>query len=158
MNNSTKQITARIKAYGNSSTSGNSADRSGYVPNGASFARRDCSHGCDCAKKFRDAEHLWFWFLKCRSKDSSSAASLGRAGRAIARNPYPCEAIDAETLITRLYLSGRLGAEQLQALKEFGDRGRAPNQHVWAENKKAALWADAMRVIGSAAAERGWLE
>ena len=112
-------------------------------------------------QKFRDAEQLWFWFLNCRKKDAISAKSFLRAGqlsRAILHNPYPCEAIDVETLITRLFLAGKLTGEQLEILKEFGDRRRAPSQHVWAENKKAALWSDAMRTIATAARDKGWIE
>ena len=108
-------------------------------------------------KKFRDAEQLWFWFLSCRKKDAISVKSFAHPVRR-SGNPYPCEAIDVETLITRLYLSGKLTAEQLETMKEFGDRRRAPNQHIWVENKKAALWAAAMREINIAAAIKGWME
>jgi len=79
-------------------------------------------------------------------------------GKTIARNPYPCEAIDVETLITRLYLSGELNALQLETLKEFGDMRRAPNQHIWSENAKASLWFDAMKKITIVATAKGWLE
>lgn len=111
---------------------------------------------CDTTKRFRDSEQLWFWFLKCRKHDLIGIRI--NIGRSINKNPYPCEAIDIETLITRLYLSGKLNHEQLKVLKEFGDMRRAPNQHVWSENAKAALWSDAMRTITNAAKEKGWLE
>jgi hypothetical protein len=110
-------------------------------------------------KKFRDAEQLWFWFLSCRKKDYATASfSRINQNHDFSHNPYPCVAMDVETLITRLYLSGRLNDAQLQALKEFGDRKRAPSQHIWAENTKAALWSAAMREIQSAATIKGWVE
>jgi hypothetical protein len=114
----------------------------------------------DFAKKFRDAEQMWFWFLSCRQKDALKGAFSSHApgSRAFERNPYYCEAMDVETLITRLYLSGRLSAAQLEVMKEFGDRRRAPNRHIWAENRKAALWGEAMREIGAAARNKGWSE
>ncbi|MCL2749097.1 MAG: hypothetical protein FWE50_03410 [Alphaproteobacteria bacterium] len=111
------------------------------------------SADCEGVRKFRDAEQLWFWFLSCRQKD----ALIGRT-RTLVCNPYPCEAIDVETLITRLFLSGKIKAEQLEVLKEFGDRKRTPNQHMWAENKKASLWSGAMREITVAAREKRWIE
>lgn len=110
----------------------------------------------DPVKKFRDAEQLWFWFLTCRKKDMFKTAV--HFGKTITKNPYPCEAIDVETLITRLYLSGKLSEQQLTVLKEFGDMRRAPNQHIWKENTQAALWHDAMKKIAVAANTKQWLE
>lgn len=111
-------------------------------------------------KKVQDADQMWFWFLTCRKKDVLSAASVSRMriGISVAHNPYPCEAIDVETLVTRLYLSGKLSPKQLEVMKEFGDLRRAPRQHDWAENAKAALWCDAMRTIAHAAKIKEWLE
>jgi len=105
------------------------------------------------SRQFHDAEQLWFWFLNCRRKDAET-----HRGRPIFHNPYPCEALDVETIVTRLYLSGKITAEQLAVLKEFGDRRRAPSQHVYAENRKAALWSAAMREITAAAKQKGWIE
>jgi hypothetical protein len=110
----------------------------------------------DSTKKFRDGEQLWFWFLTCRKKDLFKTAV--HFGKTITKNPYPCEAIDVEALITRLYLSGKLTAQQLEVLKEFGDMRRAPNQHIWSENASAALWFDAMQKITTAAKTKNWLE
>lgn len=111
-------------------------------------------------RKFQDADQMWFWFLTCRKKDVLSAASVSRMriGISVARNPYPCEAIDVETLITRLYLSGKLSPKQLEVMKEFGDMRRAPHQHDWAENTKAAIWFEAMRTIAQAGKIKGWIE
>ncbi|MBD5389208.1 hypothetical protein HDR63_03050 [bacterium] len=103
------------------------------------------------AEKFQNAEQLWFWFLYARSVRNGFARGHG-GGRRV------CELLDVETLITRLYLSGQLNDEHLAVIKEFGDRRRAPHQHIWAENRAAAVWRDAMDTIGAAAAARGWLE
>ena len=43
-------------------------------------------------------------------------------------------------------------------MKKVGDRRRAPHQYIWAENRAAALWRDAMSTIESAASEYGWIE
>ncbi len=104
-------------------------------------------------EKFQTAEQLWFWFLYSRSVRNGFMR-----GPSITTNRRPCELLDVETLITKLYLSGQLSDEQLKTLKEFGDRRRAPHQHIWAENHAAAQWRDAMAVLGAAAQKRGWIE
>jgi hypothetical protein len=63
----------------------------------------------------------------------------------------PCEILDVETLITKLYLSGKLTEEQLCVMKKFGDKRRAPHQHIWAENRATKQWDDAMNILSVAA-------
>lgn len=105
----------------------------------------------DIVKKFRDAENMWFWFV--------SSAKLRDAIRAKRESNFrPCELIDIETLVTRLYLSGRITREQLEVMQEFGMRRRPPHQHIYAENAKAALWSAAMRTLQLAASGKGWVE
>ncbi|MDR1071984.1 MAG: hypothetical protein LBL21_05070 [Rickettsiales bacterium] len=100
--------------------------------------------------QFQDAEHLWFWFISSRRLQNG----LNRGGG----DTRSCELIDIETLVTQMYLSGRLSVRQLETLKKYGDLRRAPNQHVWAENKDAQLWASAMGAIAAAARRKGWVE
>ncbi|MCL2338736.1 MAG: hypothetical protein FWC51_02155, partial [Proteobacteria bacterium] len=96
------------------------------------------------SRKFRDGEALWFWFISStRIRDG-----LRRVRESDSRS---CELIDIETLVTRLYLSGKLSADQLNVMKEYGTRRRAPNQHIWSENRDAALWSAAMRTLTAAA-------
>ena len=70
----------------------------------------------------------------------------------------PCEILDVETLITKLYLCGKLTDEQLTVMKKFGDKRRAPHQHIWSENRAAEQWRNAMETLYTAAKERGWIE
>ena len=69
----------------------------------------------------------------------------------------PCELLDVETLITKLYLSGKLSEEQLEVMKKFGDKRRAPHQYIYSENKSAALWKSAMETLENAAHTKGWI-
>ena len=103
-------------------------------------------------EKFHSAEQLWFWFLYSRSVQNGYAQRHAPATR------RPCELLDVETLITKLYLCGKLSDEQLDVMKKFGDRRRAPHQYIWTENRAAALWRSAMDTIEEAACEYGWLE
>lgn len=103
-------------------------------------------------EKFHNAEQLWFWFLYSKSVQNGYVHNPGLSTR------RPCELLDVETLITKLYLCGKLSDEQLAIMKKFGDRRRAPHQYIWAENRAAALWRSAMDVIESAASEHGWIE
>ena len=102
-------------------------------------------------EKFQSAEQLWFWFLYSKSVQNSYVRTHGAPTR------RPCELLDVETLITKLYLCGKLSAEQLNIMKKFGDRRRAPHQYIWAENRAAALWRTAMDTIEDAAIARGWI-
>lgn len=103
-------------------------------------------------EKFQNAEQLWFWFVYSKSVRGGFIHARTQSSRRI------CELIDVETLITKLYLAGQLTDAQLAVMKEFGDRRRAPHQHIWAENKAADLWRRAMGTIGAAADKRGWIE
>ena len=69
----------------------------------------------------------------------------------------PCELIDVETLITKLYLCGKLSDEQLNVMKKFGDKRRAPHQYIYSENKSASLWQSAMDTLNEHAKNKGWI-
>jgi len=103
--------------------------------------------------KFQNAEQMWFWFLYSKSVRNDIGRQNGRnATRRV------CELVDVETMITKLYLCGKLNAEQLSIIKEYGDRHRAPHLYVWRENHAATVWESAMKVIDAAAREKGWIE
>ncbi|MDR1338376.1 MAG: hypothetical protein LBJ73_05120 [Rickettsiales bacterium] len=103
------------------------------------------------AEKFQSAEQLWFWFLY------SKATRNGFRSGSFSSTKRACELLDVETLITKLYLSGRLTDKQLAVMKEFGDKRRTPHQHIWSENRKAAIWRDAMHTLETAATAKGWI-
>ena len=102
-------------------------------------------------EKFQNAEQLWFWFLYSKSVQNDFNRNHVTTTR------RPCELIDVETLITKLYLCGKLTEEQLNVMKKFGDRRRAPHQYIWSENRAADQWRRAMETIDIAASERGWI-
>ncbi|HNY25619.1 MAG TPA: hypothetical protein PKJ33_03710 [Alphaproteobacteria bacterium] len=104
------------------------------------------------SEKFHNAEQLWFWFLYSRQIRN------GFSQRNISSTRRVCEILDVETLITKLYLSGLLTGEQLDVMKEFGDKKRSPHQHIWSENRKAAIWNTAMQTIEKAAKNKGWID
>jgi hypothetical protein len=100
---------------------------------------------------FPDAEHLWFWFMSGRMIKNDLRRGGGPGFR-------PCELIDVEILITRMYLSGRLTAAELEVLKKYGQLRRCPSRHAFDENKDAFAWGSAMKAIGDAARAKGWVE
>ena len=105
----------------------------------------------DPAQKFRDAESMWFWFI--------SSARLRDGIKGKRESEYrPCELIDIETLVTKLFLSGRITRVQLEVMQEFGERRRAPHQHIYSENAKVAHWNAAMRTLQFAASTKGWVD
>ena len=102
------------------------------------------------SEKFQNAEQLWFWFLYSKSIQNGFNHNRSSIHR-------PCELIDVETLITKLYLCGKLSDEQLNVMKKFGDKRRAPHQYIYSENKSTALWKSAMDTLGAYAHDKGWL-
>ena len=101
-------------------------------------------------ERFQNIEQLWFWFLFSKSVQNNFLHRASTVRR-------PCELLDVETLITKLYLSGKLSNEQLTVMKKFGDKKRAPHQYIYSENKSAALWKSAMDTLDTAARNKGWL-
>ena len=104
------------------------------------------------AEKFQSAEQLWFWFLYSKSVRNDFCRIRNTPTK------RPCEILDVETMITKLYLSGKLTDEQLAVMKKFGDMRRAPHQHIWKENRATVLWKNAMDIIDITARKLGWVE
>ena len=101
-------------------------------------------------EKFQNAEQLWFWFLYSKSVQNGFNFHKSSIKR-------PCEILDVESLVTKLYLCGKLTDEQLEVMKKFGDKKRAPHQYIYSENHAALLWKTAMDALGSYASKKGWL-
>jgi len=101
-------------------------------------------------EKFQNAEQLWFWFLYSKSIQNGFRYHKSSIKR-------PCEILDVESLITKLYLCGKLSEEQLSVMKKFGDKKRAPHQYIYSENRAAALWKSAMDTLAESALNKGWL-
>ena len=104
----------------------------------------------NATEKFQNAEQLWFWFLYSKSIQNGFRYHKKKKKR-------PCEILDVESLITKLYLCGKLSEEQLAIMKKFGDKKRAPHQYIYSENRAAALWKSAMDTISESALKKGWL-
>lgn len=100
--------------------------------------------------KFQNAEQLWFWFLYSKSVQNGFHYHKSSIRR-------PCEILDVESLVTKLYLCGKLTSEQLEIMKKFGDKKRAPHQYIYSENRAAALWKSAMDTLTVYALKKGWL-
>lgn len=103
-------------------------------------------------EKFHNAEQMWFWFVYSKSVQSGFIRTNRPCSRRV------CELLDVETMITKLYLSGQLTEKQLNVMKKFGDKRRAPHQYIWEENHAAYLWKTAMDVLENAARKKGWIE
>ena len=104
----------------------------------------------ELGEKFQNAEQLWFWFIYSKSAQNGFVHNYSGTRR-------PCELLDVEILITKLYLSGKLSEAQLSVMKKFGDKRRAPHQYIYSENKSAALWKSAMDTLGDSARTKGWI-
>ena len=94
---------------------------------------------------------MWFWFVYSKS------VQMGFVRKSNPSNKRACELLDVETLITKLYLCGKLSDEQLHVMKKFGDKRRAPHQYIYSENKAFALWNSAMDTLTEYAQKKDWL-
>ncbi len=103
-------------------------------------------------EKFHNAEQMWFWFLYSKSVQSGFVRNHNTCTHRI------CELLDVESMITKLYLSGKLTEEHLSVMKKFGDKKRAPHQYIWAENHDAYVWKCAMEILENAAKEKDWID
>ena len=101
--------------------------------------------------QFPDAEHLWFWFISSRKIQSGLRRRDFCNGR-------PCELLDIEAMVTKLYLAGHISAPELEALKKYGELRRAPNRNTPGEYAEGLLWSSAMRCLDAEARRRGWLD
>lgn len=93
--------------------------------------------------KFNSFADLWFWYCSVKNKKTWR------------NSDYDLNLIDVEMLITNLYLQKKLNDKQLMALKEFGDKGEAPNPNIWSYKRKADLWTAAIAVIEPVARAKG---
>ena len=103
-------------------------------------------------EKFHNAEQMWFWFIYSKSVQSGFIRNHFSSTRKI------CELLDVETMITKLYLSGKLTEEHLAVMKKFGDKRRAPHQYIWAENHDAYVWKCALEILEKSARKNGWID
>ena len=99
---------------------------------------------------FTNAEHLWFWFVSSRRLQSG----LGRKGKA--ESDRPCELVDIEAMISRLYMSGKLTIKHLEVLRKYGEKRLVPNGHT--ERQAAAVWDEAISIIARECRRKGWIE
>ncbi len=103
-------------------------------------------------EKFQSAEQLWFWFLYARGVTRGLSHGTSTSFR------RACELIDVETLITKLYLAGRLTDTHLAVMKKYGDMRRPPNPNAYSEYHESRNWTQAMQIIRTVAVTRGWIE
>ena len=99
---------------------------------------------------FTNAEHLWFWFVSSRRLQTG----IGRKTRA--ESDRPCELVDIEAMISRLYMAGRLAIKHLEVLKKYGEKRLVPNGHN--ERQDATLWDEAISIIAYECKRKGWIE
>lgn len=102
--------------------------------------------------KFQNAEQIWFWFVYSKGMRGRCIRGFGNTAQ------RPCELLDVEMMVTKLYLAGRLNDKHLTTMKKYGDRRRAPNPNDWSERRDAELWTTAMQILGNAAIRAGWIE
>ena len=89
---------------------------------------------------FADAESAWFWFVRCQ-KIRREGARLEKDASPLAR---PCDPDDIYKAAVGLQSSGKIGAQHLRALANYGLAERPPDRRDRDETLAARLWSEAM--------------
>jgi hypothetical protein len=89
---------------------------------------------------FHSSEEAWFWTaaaLEARAAGARIISGLGRAAR-------PCEPDDVVRCLDRLYRQRRIDLVHVKVLKEFGDKGVAPDHRHPGDRGALRLWREAL--------------
>jgi hypothetical protein len=100
---------------------------------------------------FASASEAWIWTsqaLMARRDGARISAGKGKVAR-------PCEPDDVLRCLDRLYRQRAIGLEHARVLRTYGDMARPPDPKVPAEAFDARLWAEALRRLEFALAQKG---
>jgi hypothetical protein len=92
------------------------------------------------AQPFGSAEEAWFWTMASLMARRDGARTNGN----VALFRRPCEPDDVVRCLDRLYRDGRIGNAQVRVLRDWGERGYAPDPSRAAEQEAARLWRAAL--------------
>ncbi len=92
-------------------------------------------------RPFRSAEAVWFWFVEAHNK---AMANRGRYKRYASK---PCEPVDVQNIVMRLYKTGVLKTHHLKVMTKYGDLQYRPGQFNPRERSDYSIWRDAFENI-----------
>lgn len=90
---------------------------------------------------FRDAEEAWLWTMAALLARHAGAS---RPGGGV---PRPCEPDDVILCLDALYRRKRIDLAHARVLRQWGERGLAPDGRLPAERREARLWGEAMLLL-----------
>jgi hypothetical protein len=90
---------------------------------------------------FRDAEEAWLWTMAALLARHAGAS---RPGGGV---PRPCEPDDVILCLDALYRRKRIDLAHARVLRQWGERGVAPDGRLPAERREARLWGEAMLLL-----------
>ncbi len=93
------------------------------------------------AEPFRNAEQAWFWTMSALLARHAGAT---RPGGGV---PRPCEPDDVILCLDGLYRRKRIDLGHARVLRQWGERGVAPDPRMPAERLEARLWAEAIELL-----------
>lgn len=92
------------------------------------------------AEPFRSAEEAWFWAFA-----SMAARHQGSRSRSTYARPRPCDPDDIVKCLDGLYRRRRIDLVHARILRNWGERGLAPNPTYASERGDWRLWQEAMQ-------------
>ena len=87
---------------------------------------------------FRSAEQAWFWTIAALTARHEGAT---RPGGSV---PRPCDPDDVMRCLDLLYYRKRIDLSHARVLRDWGERGVAPDGRYPAERTEARLWQEAL--------------
>ena len=93
------------------------------------------------AEPFRTAEQAWLWTMAALLARHAGAS---RPGGGV---PRPCDPDDVILALDSLYRRKRIDLAHARVLRNWGERGMAPDARLPAERTEARLWAEAMGLL-----------
>lgn len=103
------------------------------------------------ADPFPTVAEAWFWCVQARTAQVQGA----RLAAGMSDRPKPCEPLDILTVVDRLYRRRRLLAEHMQVLAHYGRQLLPPDPDSRRERRAAALWEEALAVLGPPLRDKG---
>ncbi|MCL2439821.1 MAG: hypothetical protein FWD15_04920 [Alphaproteobacteria bacterium] len=90
---------------------------------------------------FSSAEEAWFWYCRNRERNPLAAKREKQGVEKV------CQIDDIYVCLSRLYLARQIGRAHIDALMKFGDMQIVPDGRIEVEERDAALWEGAMKLL-----------
>ena len=123
-------------------------------PDAADSVPIDVLAGGERPAQIRAVEDLWFWFMRQRCPDGTTAGRP-RAVVAAQGEDGSCHPLDVFRVVDGLYRRRRLDRDHLAVLGHYGRRQSPPDPRRRREQRAELIWREALERLAPALRRRG---